>query len=74
MKQNLVFQACACMLCINEMDLPSPIATIKISKMCIDYLNEKKEKKEKNINKKEKNVLEIKDKSKIDRIREIKIK
>lgn len=71
MKQNLVFQACACMLCINEMDLPSPIATIKISKMCIDYLNKKKEK---NINKKEKNVLEIKDKSKIDRIREIKIK
>lgn len=61
------------MLCINEMDLPSPIATIKISKMCIDYLNKKKEKKEKNINKK-KNVLEIKDKSKIDRIREIKIK
>lgn len=59
------------MLCINEMDLPSPIATIKISKMCIDYLNKKKEK---NINKKEKNVLEIKDKSKIDRIREIKIK
>lgn len=51
------------MLCINEMDLPSPIATIKISKMCIDYLNKKKEK---NINKKEKNVLEIKDKSKID--------
>lgn len=42
--------------------------------MCIDYLNKKKEKKEKNINKKEKNVLEIKDKSKIDRIREIKIK
>lgn len=39
--------------------------------MCIDYLNKKKEK---NINKKEKNVLEIKDKSKIDRIREIKIK
>lgn len=58
------------MLCINEMDLPSPIATIKISKMYIDYLNKKKRKKYKQ---KRKNVLEIKDKSKIDRIREIKL-